>query len=763
MFDEPINFKEAEEALAKRLDTPTALKYKEIAATWDAKARSRAFFSARVADATILSELHNRVAAVIEGKMTKTQARDLIRRYFVGEGADALAALGFAPPGDGKGLTQLASAARLKLIFDTNVKMAQEVGQYQQWQEMSHVYRYGIWKAGHAEEHRQEHLARDGKAYAYDHPIWTQSPPGGEFNCHCYRILARDEDLQERGITPEPLGSNFEASSLGFDPSRDLDPPEFGKRVLPEYREKAEFAIKEYEEVDNREAEAKLDAIKDEWREQQDAVEATHLAKEAAALKRSLAAKKAAATRRANKLAAEKAAQEKAAAEAAAEAERKEQAAQIKEFPADDEVRKLKVLGSPGGSTGAELVEDKHGNRYIRKTGGTVGGDPAAHLRNECAADAAYRALGINVPEFKLYETKAGPVKLSRFVPDARSLGDWWNKASEEERNGMRIKLQADFDVDVVLGNWDVVGTGSDNILVDKDGLPWRIDNGGALGFRAQGKKKDEKDWASGWPDDLFTMSTSSNNAPFFGEMTPRILAESITDSDRNWDEMSKVLSDADKTVVAKRLKEIRELGARAKDFDRGSYVPEYTDRILKHSYTLSKEGFREEVPASISKGNFGFCRSNTPIGAPVNREKAKEAEVKNKILSAVKTVNHHNGPNGDKKPDSDKIKTLAGVKTELAKLAKEGNASAKYYLDNIETIEQAAKDGSTVPLISFDHEIFKAPANKVPEKVQYVSLTDHIHDYMKRNGGDPEFIRKWQDSQGGNSYASAACDLPFR
>jgi len=243
MFDEPINFKEAEEALAKRLDTPTALKYKEIAATWDAKARSRAFFSARVADATILSELHNRVAAVIEGKMTKTQARDLIRRYFVGEGADALAALGFAPPGDGKGLTQLASAARLKLIFDTNVKMAQEVGQYQQWQEMSHVYRYGIWKAGHAEEHRQEHLARDGKAYAYDHPIWTQSPPGGEFNCHCYRILARDEDLQERGITPEPLGSNFEASSLGFDPSRDLDPPEFGKRVLPEYREKAQEKI----------------------------------------------------------------------------------------------------------------------------------------------------------------------------------------------------------------------------------------------------------------------------------------------------------------------------------------------------------------------------------------------------------------------------------------------------------------------------------------------------------------------------------------
>lgn len=243
MFDEPINFKEAEESLSKRLDTPTALKYKEIAATWDAKARSRAFFSARVADATILSELHNRVAAVIEGKMTKTQARDLIRRYFVGDGADALAALGFAPPGDGKGLTQLASAARLKLIFDTNVKMAQEVGQYQQWQEMSHVYRYGIWKAGHAEEHRQEHLARDGKAYAYDHPIWTQSPPGGEFNCHCYRILARDEDLQERGITPEPLGSNFEASSLGFDPSRDLDPPEFGRRVRPEYRERAQEKI----------------------------------------------------------------------------------------------------------------------------------------------------------------------------------------------------------------------------------------------------------------------------------------------------------------------------------------------------------------------------------------------------------------------------------------------------------------------------------------------------------------------------------------
>ena len=244
MFEAPLTFTEAEAMLSARLDTPTALKYKEIAATWDADFRHRAFFSARVTEATVLSELHNRVQAVLDGKMTDKQAVALLRDYFVGPGADPLAKMGFAPKAGARTIAELASLPRLQLIVETNVRMAQECGHYQQWAESAAFYRYGIWRCGYAEEHREEHLARDGKVYAFDHPIWTQSPPGGEFNCHCYREIASEDEIRALGLTPEPPSSPFEPSSLGFDPSRGMaDPPPFGKRVRPEYREKAQEKI----------------------------------------------------------------------------------------------------------------------------------------------------------------------------------------------------------------------------------------------------------------------------------------------------------------------------------------------------------------------------------------------------------------------------------------------------------------------------------------------------------------------------------------
>ena len=46
--------------------------------------------------------------------------------------------------------------------------------------------------------------------------------------------------------------------------------------------------------------------------------------------------------------------------------------------------------------------------------------------------------------------------------------------------------------VDIFLANWDVVGTGSGNVFVEKDKLT-RIDPGGSLTFRAQGGRKGQK------------------------------------------------------------------------------------------------------------------------------------------------------------------------------------------------------------------------------------------------------------------------------
>ena len=276
MFHAPMRFEAASEMIEARQDAATAMDTRRIAATWSAEARQRAFFSARVAEVSILKELHRVCAQVVEGKMSPKQATRLVQDYFVGEGADALARLGFAPPRTQRGISELGSTARLMLIFNTNLKLAQETGHYRQWSQVKEVFPYGIWHCGNAKEHRKEHLARDGKAFPFNHPIWTVSPPGGEFNCHCWREVISAEELERRGITPEGEGFKFEPSSLGFDPSRSLDeqpiPP--SADLPPGIREQAERKLAEEEARRKAEEEARRAAEEEARRKAEAAAQA---------------------------------------------------------------------------------------------------------------------------------------------------------------------------------------------------------------------------------------------------------------------------------------------------------------------------------------------------------------------------------------------------------------------------------------------------------------------------------------------------------
>lgn len=242
MLDRPVSLNEAEAMLDARLDRATALRFREILAAWAPGARQRAFFSARVAAATALSILHRRCRQVLEGDMTDAQAVRLIQEWFLQpQGGSVLASMGFAPVADARGVAELASCARLALVIRTNVLMAQECGRYLAWKDMADAFPYGRWRCGHAEHHREEHLRRDGRVFRFDHPIWTQSPPGGEFNCRCRRELLTQRDLDRLGLVPEPDDFPFAPSSLGFDPSRPVSdtPVVPGAGVLPELAERA--------------------------------------------------------------------------------------------------------------------------------------------------------------------------------------------------------------------------------------------------------------------------------------------------------------------------------------------------------------------------------------------------------------------------------------------------------------------------------------------------------------------------------------------
>lgn len=156
-------------------------------------------------------------------------------------------------------------------------------------------------------------------------------------------------------------------------------------------------------------------------------------------------------------------------------------------FPALDG---LKMKAKLGGSTGAKLMTDADGKDYVVKRGANEG-----HLREEDAADRIYRAVGLPVPDSKVFETATGPVKVSKFLDGAKPLGKVLQTADPQAKQSLISQAQKGFVADALTGNWDVVGMEYDNMMVTKDGTVVRIDNGGSLRYRAQGEKKNPSAW----------------------------------------------------------------------------------------------------------------------------------------------------------------------------------------------------------------------------------------------------------------------------
>lgn len=135
----------------------------------------------------------------------------------------------------------------------------------------------------------------------------------------------------------------------------------------------------------------------------------------------------------------------------------------------------LQVVKNLGGSTGAVLVKDSKGNQYVMKRGKNTNND---HVKGEYLTNQIYNILNVRTPDYELYDDNGEAVLLSKFIP----------LASQVTTPKQREELSKNFIADVLLANWDVYQ--NDNCLVDSANRVYRVDNGGALNFRAQGKNK---------------------------------------------------------------------------------------------------------------------------------------------------------------------------------------------------------------------------------------------------------------------------------
>lgn len=212
----------------------------------------------------------------------------------------------------------------------------------------------------------------------------------------------------------------------------------------------------------------------------------------------------------------------------------------INNIPFADTETKIKVNEKAGGTTGAvfamvsgELLGGTFPVKAVVKKQDSP--DGKARLKEEFLADHLYRILGVPVAQSTLRRSADGSTyKISRKIEGGQSLQELKQKADSGDVNAkyslghIKETLQNHFVIDAVLGNWDAIGLNHDNILI-KDNVPYRIDNGGALRYRAQGAPKGDK--FGDIPKELTTLQDPKMNpsaASIYGGMKKQDMVKQI-------------------------------------------------------------------------------------------------------------------------------------------------------------------------------------------------------------------------------------------
>lgn len=145
-------------------------------------------------------------------------------------------------------------------------------------------------------------------------------------------------------------------------------------------------------------------------------------------------------------------------------------------------------------------------------------------VANEVTANRLYELAGVAVPD--VFQG-SDPAQIgSRIIGgDLTEVGQHLNDPE------VMARVRAGFTVDAWLANWDVAGLTFDNIVVDEDGIPYRIDAGGALAYRGMGSPKGDMFT----PDvgELFTMGPDSPYGSTASQMFEGLTHEEQVDGAR--------------------------------------------------------------------------------------------------------------------------------------------------------------------------------------------------------------------------------------
>lgn len=203
-------------------------------------------------------------------------------------------------------------------------------------------------------------------------------------------------------------------------------------------------------------------------------------------------------------------------------------------------IKSLEKVKKLGGSTGADLLKDKsNGDLFVLKRGNSE-----AHATEEYVANKMYEALGVDVPKTYLYKCKDGDLfLLHEYIESDANINDSMDEA-------LAKRVTKNFVADALLSNWDAYK--NDNILIgSNDNKLYRIDNGGALRFRAQGGAK-----GSAFGGEVGELETLKTNNPYISSfLTEADIQAQIDDVLSKKEEVLAVAKDEElKTIMEERF-----------------------------------------------------------------------------------------------------------------------------------------------------------------------------------------------------------------
>lgn len=190
LLQHPVPFKEAIQSLADKAVTPSAM----TSAQWQkipAAIRQRAFFSATVENARFLQSARDFIGDYL--KQTVVTLPDGQKAMKAGGRGDFVTAMkefmhksGMERSKD-ESITDVGGSARLRLIFDTQVRQAHDFGNYEQGRDPEMLNQFPAWRFirnNAVEEPRPLHEANEGEVrLKTDTEFWLamNSPEIGGF------------------------------------------------------------------------------------------------------------------------------------------------------------------------------------------------------------------------------------------------------------------------------------------------------------------------------------------------------------------------------------------------------------------------------------------------------------------------------------------------------------------------------------------------------------------------------------------------------